>query len=142
MSRSAMLAGKCIATAILLCVRAGVSLHKFGVMGAQAVPSSVGFGGKGFATTMLLGLRTRVSFSTTTDDGHQGGGGGSGVDSALTSHCEVVFVVLAEVELPRHRDIIILQQNRGCGHAVLDVAEEVFGPGSVLVRRADPGPEA
>jgi hypothetical protein len=135
---SDLLAGVCLIAAILLCVRASVSLRKVRMMKSQTVQTSVPQADKGLATAMLLGLRTSHSLSTTTDDGHRGAGGGSGFDSALTFHCEVVFVVLADIELPRHRDIIFLHQDRGCRHAILDVAKEVFGPGSVFVRRADP----
>jgi hypothetical protein len=61
---------------------------------------------------------------------------------ALTFSSDFVLVVLADVVLPWHRDVVVLQQNRGRGHAISHVEEEVVGPGGVFVRWADPGAEA
>ena len=112
-------------------------------MCSPAVPGSALLAGVRLAAAVLLCVRTSVLLPTATDDGRGGAGDGcSALDFALTFHCEVVLVVLADVVLPRHRDIIFLQQNRGCCHAIIDVLKEIAGPEGVLVRRADPCSEA
>jgi hypothetical protein len=61
---------------------------------------------------------------------------------ALTFSSNLMLVVLADVVLPWHRDVVVLQQNRGRGHAISHVEEEVVGPGGIFVWWVDPGAEA
>lgn len=97
-----------------------LALHHLVICG-PAVPGSALFGGVRLAATVLSCTGTSVSLLTTTDNGNRGTGDGGGFDSALTFHGEIVLVVLADVALPRHRDIIFLQQDRSRCHAVLDI---------------------
>jgi hypothetical protein len=109
-------------------------------MRGPVVPCSVLLVDISLAAAVLLCIRTSVSLSTA--NGRRVAGDDRGVNFALTLGCEVVLMVLADVELPRHRDIIFLHQSRGCCHAILDVSEEIGGPGGVLVWRADPCAQA
>jgi hypothetical protein len=58
---------------------------------------------------------------------------------ALTFRRDFVPVILADVVLPRHRDVVVFQQDRGRRHAVVNVLEEVFGPEGVFVGWVNPG---
>ena len=157
-SCSAQLAGESLAAAELLCVRTNESFFIATIDGRRvagddcrsslvlnhlvvpiaAVPGGALLGGVCLAAAILLCIRASVLFPTATYDWRQGVGDGSAFGFALALGCEVVLVVLADVELPRHRDIIFLHQSRGCCHAILDILEEIGGPEGVLVRRADP----
>jgi hypothetical protein len=107
-------------------------------MHIPTVPGGALLSGVSLAAAILLCIRTSILFPTAAGDGHQGAGDGSAFGFALTLGCEVVLVVLADVELLRHRDIIFLHESCGCCHAILDILEEIFGPKGVLVRRTDP----